>query len=987
MPRRERLSRVQRAALIGIPTDREGLARHYTLSSEDRLLIGGKRGDRNRLGFAVQLAYLRHPGQALGVDEEPPAELLAHLGRQLQIPVVIWADYARRDETRREHALELQEALGLRTLTVSEYRLRRRWLTDLALRTHKPVALAEQLIDRLRSDRIIIPPIGVVDRLCGEALARGTRVLYRALTDPLDEDARMRLDTLLSPLPASRTIVLTWLRQPPGEAKPGAMLRHLSRLTRLREVALPPDLAKPLHPGRLAELAREGAQMSIQHLRDLESVRRYATLVALVLDTEATLTDQILEQHDRFLGKLFAEANRKHKERFAASGKAINEKVRLLSTIGHALIEARDEGKDAFAAIESVVPWDLFTHSIAEADKLARPAAFDPLPLLGERHRQVRRYAPRLLETFDFQAAPVAQDVLEGIETLRAVYRDRKRSMPEDVPLGFLRKNWAPYVLTDTGVDRPLYELAALTELRNCLRAGDVWVAGSRQFKDFEDYLMPAERFARADAAGTLGISLDPDGDRYLGQRLEALEQKLRLVDGLAQNGELAGVNIAEELMTITPHKKSSPHAAEILESEAFALMPHVKITDLLLEVDHWTDFTRHFVHQRTDQPSRDRVALLTVILADAINLGLSKMAESCPGSSYHRLDTLRAWHVRDETYSKALAEFVNFQHGLPFAAHWGSGTTSSSDGQRFAVAGHGEHAGTVNLRYGTEPGLTFYTHISDRYAPFHTKVIAATVRDATHVLDGLLYHEADIHIEEHSTDTLGFTDHVFFLCHAHEFRFAPRIRDLGDRRLYVPDRRGVYPALAPFIAEPIRVSHIRAQWSEVRRLVASIRNGHVPASLILRKLGSYPRQNGLAVALRELGRIERTLFMLDWLLDPELRRRVTAILNKGELRNTLARAVCLNRLGEIHDRTFESQRHRASGLNLVTAAIILWNTVYLEPAIQALRDSGRPIEDAWLPHIAPVHWNHINLTGDYSWRQNKRVGKGGLRPLRKPRA
>ena len=108
----------------------------------------------------------------------------------------------------------------------------RRWLTDLALCTHKPMALAAQLLERLRSERIIVPPLQVVDRLCGEALARGTRALYRALTETLDEGARARLDALLTPLPDSRTIVLTWLRQPPGEARPGPMLRHLSRLTR-----------------------------------------------------------------------------------------------------------------------------------------------------------------------------------------------------------------------------------------------------------------------------------------------------------------------------------------------------------------------------------------------------------------------------------------------------------------------------------------------------------------------------------------------------------------------------------------------------------------------------------------------------------------------------------------------------------------------------------------------------------------------------------
>jgi TnpA family transposase len=146
--------------------------------------------------------------------------------------------------------------------------------------------------------------------------------------------------------------------------------------------------------------------------------------------------------------------------------------------------------------------------------------------------------------------------------------------------------------------------------------------------------------------------------------------------------------------------------------------------------------------------------------------------------------------------------------------------------------------------------------------------------------------------------------------------------------------------------------------------------------------LASYPRQNGLALALREIGRIERTIFALDWLLDPRLRQRVTAGLNKGEAKNTLARAVCFNRLGEIRDRTHESQRHRASGLNLTVAAIILWNTVYLERAVNAMRAHGHHIDETLLKHVAPIHWNHINLTGDYAWKQHRLVGKGGFRPL-----
>ena len=112
-------------------------------------------------------------------------------------------------------------------------------------------------------------------------------------------------------------------------------------------------------------------------------------------------------------------------------------------------------------------------------------------------------------------------------------------------------------------------------------------------------------------------------------------------------------------------------------------------------------------------------------------------------------------------------------------------------------------------------------------------------------------------------------------------------------------------------------------------------------ASLIIRKLASYPRQNSLHTALREVGRIERSLFMLEWMKDPELRRRVQVGLNKGEARNALARAVFFNRQGDLRDRSFENQRYRASGLNLIVAAIILWNTVYLERAIAALRGHG----------------------------------------------
>jgi TnpA family transposase len=509
-------------------------------------------------------------------------------------------------------------------------------------------------------------------------------------------------------------------------------------------------------------------------------------------------------------------------------------------------------------------------------------------------------------------------------------------------------------------------------------------VQGSRQFKDFDDYLIPTAKFATMKLVGALPLTVNTDCDQYLDDRLELLEAQLAAVNRLASANELPDAIITTSGLKITPLDAAVPDAAKALINQSAMLLPRVKITELLMDVDEWTGFTRHFTHLKTGDVAKDKTLLLTTILADAINLGLVKMTESCPGTTYAKLSWLQAWHIRDETYSAALADLVNAQHRQPLAAQWGNGTTSSSDGQRFKVGGRSESTGHINPKYGAEPGRLFYTHVSDQYAPFSSKVINVGIRDSTYVLDGLLYHESDLRIKEHYTDTAGFTDHVFALMHLLNFRFAPRIRDLHDTKLYIPKSEANYEALKPMIGGALNIKHVRAHWDEIMRLATSIKQGTVTASLMVRKLASYPRQNGLAVALRELGRIERTLFILDWLKSVELRRRVHAGLNKGESRNALARAVFFYRLGEIRDRGFEQQRYRASGLNLLTAAIVLWNTVYLERATAALNAQGPAVDKTLLPYLSPLGWEHINLTGDYFWQSRAEVGAGKFRPLRR---
>src|SRR5271165_7046847 len=203
-----------------------------------------------------------------------------------------------------------------------------------------------------------------------------------------------------------------------------------------------------------------------------------------------------------------------------------------------------------------------------------------------------------------------------------------------------------------------------------------------------------------------------------------------------------------------------------------------------------------------------DPVALMTAVLADATNLRLARMARSSGMFSHTRLLWTAEWHLRDETYQAALACLVDAIRAQPFTALWGEGDTSSSDGQFFKAGGHGEARADHN-HYGSEPGIKFYTHVSDRFAPFYTKVIAANASEAAHVLDGLLHHESSLVIREHYTDTGGATEHVFGLCHLLGFRFVPRLRDLADRRLFVAEGHADHGALDSLIGGVINLCRI----------------------------------------------------------------------------------------------------------------------------------------------------------------------------------
>jgi TnpA family transposase len=624
------------------------------------------------------------------------------------------------------------------------------------------------------------------------------------------------------------------------------------------------------------------------------------------------------------------------------------------------LVAAKEAGASLEGVIEQVCGWEAFSRHVDNALLVDAKVSADPLDFVNSGYHRFRRYAPRLLGILEMEGARSAEPLLSAIRVLRKLNDSGKRGLPSNVPIAFARPKWRKRLQQ---ADRRTWETAVLFSLRDAFRAGDVWLRDSRRYAQPTTELMPVQEVG---LSPSLAVPLD--AAEWIEQRKRLLAEAFQVTGEAARRNALPNGLVSDGVLQLSKLERQTPDDADRLVLDLYGQIPMTRITDVLLQADDDIGFSEAFTDLRTGVPCRDRIGLLTVLLSNGVNLGLHKMADATNRYTFWELLRIARWHVEEDAYQQALAMVVEAQSQLPMAQLWGSGISASADGQFFPAAGHGEAMNLVNLKYGTDPGVKAYTHVSDQFAPFATQAIPATAHEAPYILDGLLLNEAGRRVKEQYSDTGGFTDHVFAMCSILGYSFAPRIRDLPAKRLYAFDLDTVHDTLRPLVAARINEDLITRNWPDVLRLSASAAANWVKPSQVLKRLSAYPRQNELAMALREIGRVERSLFIMRWILDTDLQHRVQMGLNKGEAHHALKRAISFNRRGEIRDRSTEGQHFRIAGMNLIAAIVIYWNTKQLGEVVQRLIQAGTPPDPTLLPHVSPLGWEHINLTGEYHW-------------------
>jgi TnpA family transposase len=721
--------------------------------------------------------------------------------------------------------------------------------------------------------------------------------------------------------------------------------------------------------------------------------RRHALLVCYLSELSQDLIDQILDMFDKLMTELMTKGKNRQKEHFKVNAKKFNSHLLILTAASKALLKAKTEGLDPYATVFAQVDETTLVTTVNGAEGIVRPEDLDYLDMIENKYRHMRAALLEMYETLNFQSVLKKQPTLDALNHVCLLAQSKKRVTAVEqkvdgtivtAPLEHVTNSWMPHTVTNENKINPnFYEASAYCRLRGNLRAGDSHVPGSRRYKDFESYLIPEEPWEHLLASETVGLAITTDAAAYLESQKTLMTQLMQsLKDDLP---DLADITIeADGSWHLSPLDSEVPAEVKNTQRRIYNLFPRVSIPDLLVQVNATVGDLRHFTHIGTGEPVPvDRQAvLLAAIAASGLNHGLTKMAESC-SFTYKQLAGARDLYIREETLSLAQADIDNFVLHSQVSDAWGDGTKSSSDGMRIKVAVQAANSDRNARYFGTGRGVTIYNHVADIGLPFSQKVISTNDREALHVIDALENHETDLNIQEHYTDTHGYTDHVFALTALLGYKFAPRIRDLFKLKLFSIGPIDDYGNVNTLFKDRINTMLIEENWNEILRAAASIRHGTTSASLLMRKLASYPKQNQIAKALLEMGRIERTIHILNWLQDPAMRRRTMIGLNKGENVHSLQKVLFFARRGEFWDRKFEDQSNRASCLGLLVSAVGAWNSVYLPRSIEEYCRRGNALPPEIRQHIGPLGHEHLNLIGHYNFDSMQQFSLHNLLPLR----
>ena len=983
----------------------EELGRFFHLADDDLGLLK-RRQSQARLGLAIQLGTVRFLGGFLPRSEWPtvPIGVIEYMAAQLTISAApdIWRHYLHRDATLYQHQRLITATYGYHQFGSHEAGPNfDAWITArIRLHDEPPSVLFDQAVNWLRSQKILLPGITTLERSLIRVRQQVRYELWQQIDQQLSATQRQHLQTMLEGEKYAQTD-LDRLRTGPDVISAIALKNALERIRALRQYDLSNLDISAVSPDRVKKLARHAAVSKADTIDRLSEPRKWATLAAFAYAYEARAIDDALDLFDALIQTRLTKSARKGQQKRLRTLRDLDTAARQMNEYsGIWLTLPADEPIILNDVFYPYAPRENIQTARSQIAHLTRKPNDRYYDELLNYYSQFRRFLPTFWHLLIFDGVESEQVLLEAIAFLKelevrlepALTRKERQCIIDEAPQDVIEKNWEPWVIDEDGhIELRYYTFNVLLQLRDALRRRTIFVVGSERWGDIRSKLISAEQWQhlKPQVIESLGHSAEP------APVIEAFKQQLaaayrQVGDNLPHNTKLRlGKSEDKTRFILEPLLEDDEPASLVsLRKAVQDLLPRVDIQELFQEVVTWTNCLESMtpISGNRSRAQNLPLSLAAVLLAEAMNIGFTPFVNSkVPALTRGRLSWVLHNYVRNDTIAKANARLVLEQDKISLAQFWGGGEVAVADGLRFVVPVRSAHSGASRRYFGTQRGITWYHWMLDQYMDFHGTVVTGALRDAPWVLDGLLEQETHQQPKELITDTGGYSDIIFGLFWLLGYRFSPRLADIGDARFWRLDREADHGVLNDVAKHKAEERLIADNWDDMLRAAGSIRTRTVKSSELVRSLHRSGRTSTLGRAIGTLGRVAKTLFMLDWVDDEIYRRRVLVQLNRVEFRNKLARKLCFGNRGRISKKYRDGQEEQLNALGFVLNMIVLWNTRYMNAALNHLRSTDFDVRDEDIERLSPLGHKHINFVGRYAFSLPEEVLRGELRPFHDP--
>ncbi len=828
---------------------------------------------------------------------------------------------------------------------------------------HDILLLAENF---LLKKKIVLPSRITLERqinsLCSEVHSK----IFESISNQLSPQLKRNLNDLLIS-EENQVSFFSRLKESPPSARISSLKIYLDRYKKLEEITLEQFDSTSFSDSFTDYLFRLAKYYNAAELKRFKKQKRLSLLICFLLEVRKELLDNLVKMHDQYILDLSRRMRNLYEKKHRQSRKKNKRAVDTVLKAAQMLVHRQNGSPPATQDIIEAVGEEKLLASIADLNEFKYLEERGYADLLISHYPSLRKYFADFIE-LPFETEEGSEDLTQAIKLICQLDSGQIKNLPENAPVSFVPKELRRVLKNKKGrLNRNAWEIGLAIAIKDNLRSGNLYLPKSKEYISFWNMLLDNRRWEKEQKAIYENIN-QPLPENAV-QSLETnfhtsfKESKIKFTgDNFAriENGKLR----------LSRDKKTDfSDQVKKLQATINSGLPMIRIENLLMEVDAEIGFTKHFTTFQKHQarPPNFYKTLISAILSQATNLGIVAMSSSVEDISIDMLRYVLNGYVREETLTAANAEIVNHHHLLPIGKIYGTGKMSSSDAQRFRLRADSLIASYYPRYYGFyDKAIGIYTHVSDQYSVFNTKVISCSPREALYVLDGLLENHTVLKPKEHTTDTHGYTEIIFALCHLLGFHFIPRIRDLKKQQLYKITKDYNAGTFSPLLRKSVNLNLIAEQWDAMIRVAVSLKNKTAPAHIIVQRLMSSSPSDRLSQAFTHLGRIMKTQYIIRYISDSELRRSVRIQLNKGEYRHKLPRWIFFANQGIFNTSDFEEIMNKASCLSLVSNSILYWNSIKIAKIIDHLKRQGEEIDNEVLARISLLPYKHVLPQGTY---------------------